>query len=76
MEAGQQCEGCGNDYDPMHPCSCVTCPTCKGGRSLDDDPEVPGSRVMCMRCNGAGRCSSQAATRYIQPNYFLRSCGI
>lgn len=72
MEADHQCEGCGNDYDPMHPCQCVTCPTCEGRGYLGDHPD---EHVSCLRCNGAGRCTSHAAQRYVQPNYFLRSRG-
>jgi hypothetical protein len=54
MQTGEQCPGCGNDYDPMHPCKCTRCPRCGGEGCVDDDPEVRGSAVECWKCNGAG----------------------
>ncbi len=53
-----------------HACGCdagklVVCPSCDGRGHFDDDPEVPGSVVECIRCCGAGECSPVQAKRYL-----------
>lgn len=40
--------------DALVPEEDTKCPLCGGFGCVDDDPEVPGSRVECNNCHGKG----------------------
>ena len=84
MEAGEQCQRCGNDYDPMHPCQCSKsahpteaeliaagfCLTCWGyGYNLIGQ-EGCATEVECSDCNGTGEAAH--APREELPNCVWR----